>query len=402
MNIIRPEKNAILIWNLKMARTAYISGEELTSLMHWAMDTNNAFSNRLLKLGIVAEDSKQDVRKAILRSPSMKAPTDSFCAPESIHIELTEHCPLNCPMCYKTSTASELPLDYLLDIVRQASEMQVFQIALGGGEPLIYPHLLIAVREISSFKMASTITSSGVGLTTELVAELGDAGLNHVQISLNGSTKAVHSLSREGFDDGLMALNILRQSGLSYGINWVARMDNIDDFPAVTELALNYKADNLNILRYKPSPKEEYDQVALSAEKTLLLEEFIKNTKGVRIRVDSAYSNLRCKLNNQTSFMSGCGAGRRFLSVSACGSYMPCSHVCLKEKAENLQHVWHHSKNMAMFRNLSKNLTEPCASCTYLKGCYGCRAIVFPLESDFNAGDKDCVFWRNIVENKLY
>jgi len=395
MNIIRPEEKALLIWNLKLARTAYISGEELEVLKKWGAGFANPFTDRLVKLGVITNDNKAEIVNAIEISENIKAPYNSFCAPESLHIELTECCPLSCPMCYKSSTKSELPINFLLDVIRQASEMKVFQIALGGGEPLVYPDLLTVVKEISRHKMASTITTSGFGLTNELVKALSQAGLNHIQVSLSGSSDVVHSLSRSGFKYGIEALSILQQFEISYGINWVARMDNIDDFPEMIVLAQAHRVDNINILRYKPSSGEDYANIALSSEKTYLLERIIRNTKGIKIKVDSAFSNLRCKLNEQISFMSGCGAGRRFLAVNACGEYAPCSHVNMKESptahAEHLKHAWYHSENLAMFRNLSKNITAPCNDCDYLNGCYGCRAIILAQIGDFNAGDEFCI-----------
>jgi len=394
MNIIRPEEKAVLIWNLELARTAYISGEELDALSRWAAGHDNPFSSRLEKLGVISYANKQEVADAIWASSQIKSPPNSFCAPESLHIELTEHCPLSCPMCYKTSTFSELHINFLLDIIRQAGEMKVFQIALGGGEPLLYPRLLTAIQEIARYKMSSTITTSGVGITYERIMELKHAGLNHVQVSLNGSSEAVHSLSRDGFDSGVEALRVLQKTGLSYGVNWVARADNIDDFPQMIEFVKTYDVDNINILRYKPSPSEDYNNTALSAEKSLLLEKYIKDAKGIKIKLDSAFSNLRCKLNGRTSFMSGCGAGRRFLAISACGMYMPCSHVDMKEHPAQhpgyLRHVWYQSKNLAMFRDLGHNISAPCADCIYLHGCYGCRAIMLNQDGDFNAGDSYC------------
>jgi len=395
MNIIRPEENALLIWNLKLARTAYISGEELKALGRWAMGSPTPFSDRLEKLGVITDGNQEAITNAIEASTQIKAPYNSFCAPESLHIELTENCPLSCPMCYKTSTQSELPLGFLMDVIRQAGEMRVFQIALGGGEPLLYPGLHTVIQEISRYNMASTITTSGVGLTSARIDVLRQAGLNHVQVSLNGSHDAVHSLSRCGFYDGVEAFRILRLSGISYGINWVARMDNIDDFPEMIKLAKAHGVDNINILRYKPSPGEDFAKANLSTEKTILLERFIRSAVGIKIKVDSAYSNLRCRLNKRTSFMSGCGAGRRFLAISACGAYMPCSHINMKESpitcSNHLKHVWYHSKNLAMFHSLGESISAPCSSCEYLHGCYGCRAVVLAHCKDFNAGDTLCI-----------
>ena len=169
-------------------------------------------------------------------------------------------------------------------------------------------------------------------------------------------------------------------------------MDNIDDFPNLTEEAKKYNARNINILRYKPSPKEAYANVCLSAEKLIFLEAAIKKTKGISIKVDSAFSNLLCRLNNRTSFFSGCGAGRRFLALDADGYYRPCSHITMKEMSDSLSNTWYNSDNLAMFRSVSERVTEPCASCGYLDGCFGCRAIMLGNKCDFYSGDVNCPF----------
>ena len=393
MRKFRPEDNALLLWNLEKSRTAYISGEDLSALKRWSEGEEcSGFTDRLTQLGLITEDDKNAVNTAIKLAAKQKAPHNSFSVPESIHIELTGRCPLDCPQCYKAGERTDLPISFLLDVIRQAGEMQVFQIALGGGEPLVYPQLLSVIKEIRHHGMASSITTSGAGTGAELMIALMEAGLSHIQISLNGSSEKIHSHSRNGFEHGQEALKVARKLGMSYGVNWVARMDNIDDFPVFAEFAKSYQAQNLNILRYKPSPNEEYRRYALSAEKARLLEKMIRNIRGIRVKVDSAYSNLRCKLNKQSSFMSGCGAGRRFIALDSHGYYRPCSHVSLKEQSGSLHHVWHCSENLEMFRSLGNRIKDLCAECGYLHSCYGCRAVLLEQEDDFYSGDKQCVF----------
>lgn len=258
------------------------------------------------------------------------------------------------------------------------------------------PHLVSVVSEIRKCGMASSITTSGFGLTQDMLSELREAGLNHIQISMNGSCEEVHSYSRDGYEHAINALSILKDSDMSFGINWVARMDNIDDFPKFIEEAKRYNACNINILRYKPSSTEEYTELCLSTEKLAFLESTIKNAKDINIKVDSAFSNLLCHMSNRTSFFSGCGAGRRFLALDADGDYRPCSHIDMKEKSSSLRDTWYHSTNLAMFRSVREKVTEPCVSCGYLSGCFGCRAIALRHNEDFYAGDSTCPLKTNI------
>ena len=107
MGKIRPEENAVCIWNLQRARTAYISGEELNALERWGQGENNVFADRLKTLGLIEDGERLAVKEAIALSRDKKAPRNSFCAPESLHVELTGYCPLDCPQCYKDKRKSE-------------------------------------------------------------------------------------------------------------------------------------------------------------------------------------------------------------------------------------------------------------------------------------------------------
>lgn len=389
---VRAEENALLIWVRNQARTAYISGEELLALERWTNGENNGFSKRLKKLAIISDSDIPDIKKAIVKSNLIKAPLRSFCAPESLHVELTAKCPLNCPQCYKNRSEAELPYELMLDIIRQAGKMKIFQIALGGGEPLLYPRLDEIISEINLGGMASSVTTSGYALTKEYLNRLQNAGLNHIQISLNGSNKEIHSLSRDGFEYGISALNLLIKSDISFGINYVLRKDNIDDFPALMELAKKHNASNINILRYKPSVNEHFSDIDPSGDQLLLFADTIRKTKGIHIKVDSAFSGLLCFLNGRTSFFSGCGAGRRFLAIDAEGYFRPCSHVDMKEKSDNILNLWYQSSHLNMFRTINEKIDEPCKICKNLLGCYGCRAIELGTGHGFYDSDKSCPF----------
>ena len=398
MNKVRSEENALLIWNPQNARTTYINGAELEALADWANGKQNGFSNRLETLGIICENDKKYILEAIKNARFLKAPKNSFCAPESIHIELTARCRLNCPQCYKSLSQQDLLWDFLKNIINQADKMSIFQIALGGGEPLLYPHLLEAINDITSRGMACSVTTSGYALDDDYLKELINTGLNHIQVSLNGSTEKIHSFSRDGFKYAINALSLLQKSSISYGINWVARMDNIDDFPALIDLAKHYKSQNINILRYKPSGRENFSKITLTKEKLLLLEDIIRTTTNISLKVDSAFSNLLCHINNRTGIFSGCGAGRRFFAIDAEGYLRPCSHVDMKEKTSNLNETWFHSENFNMFRVIESYIGEPCKNCIFISGCGSCRAVTHNNTHDFYAGDLNCCFYNKVSE----
>lgn len=388
---IRAEENALLIWNERAARTAYVDGKELEALIRWAHGGEEAFADRLMQLGLMRTDLRGEVLMAASKEQLVKAPLRSFSAPESLHIELTERCLLSCPQCYKGKGGEELSGQRLSEILRQAADMKVFQIALGGGEPMVYPGLNKAVGRIKELGMSCSITTSGYGLNAERLSELVDLGANHIQISLNGSCPEIHNRSRDGFQYGEDALKLLcerRSAGsITYGINWVARMDNVTDFPALVHYARFHRVHNINILRYKPSPNEDYASQCLTADKQAFLEKCLRSATDIPIKVDSAYSCMLARMNRGTGSFSGCGAGRRFLAVDASGFFRPCSHISMREEEMSLRSVWYGSRNLSAFRELEDKIGQPCRSCAYLNGCRGCRAVVLAQGGEFYAGE---------------
>ncbi len=396
--IYRAEPNTLMAFNADNGITAAISGNELCSLKTY-LETGikNEFIYRLIDLRIIpiniSEYETQNLLREIEKTKNIIAPIRSFAVPESIHIDLTTVCPLKCHHCYKdTSQGTEMSFEEFSGIIDQAKALGVFQIALGGGEPLLINNLPEYVRKVSSCAMACTITTSGYGLTTELLEELKASGVNHIQVSLNGSTREINSYSRDGFDNAILALDILSGSDVLFGINWVARIDNVKDFENVVAYAKRLKADNINILRYKPAVREDYRKNALTNEEFYSLVEAIKKVSGIRIKIDSAFSNILCNLyGNQIDPMnSGCGAGRRFMMIDSSGRFKPCSHMSLASEERDILQYWINSPDLEKLRLGEECIYGECKECSYLNVCRGCRAICERIHNDIDAGENSC------------
>jgi len=389
---IRAEQNAVMLFNSDTADTGILSGAELTVLEKWAKSGEKSeFVERLKRLSLISEEKREEFLCALEKCREISAPAGSFAVPESLHIELTSDCPLNCPQCYKDRTQSvNLDVSQLKKIICEAAEIGVFQIALGGGEPLVYPCLKEVVKLVDKLGMACSVTTSGYGVNDDILKELKLAGLKHMQISLNGSTEGINSFSRDGYNYAVNALEMLLKNEYSFGINWVARKDNLDDFPNLLRLAVKMRAGNINVLRYKPSQTEEYKSFALDSNETLRLAEYIRHARGIAIKLDSAFSNMLCHLNGKAGELSGCGAGRRFICLDAKGFFRPCSHVHLSDMEaartfESLKDYWLNSPDLFQFRRTEDNIGGYCRECEYLMGCRSCRAIC----GDFY-GDTEC------------
>ena len=107
--------------------------------------------------------------------------------------ELTYRFPLHCVFCYHpvdfARQEEELGTDDRLRVLRQGREMGAVQLGLSGGEPLVRDDLELIVAEAHRLGYYSNLLTSGVGLTPERAAALKAAGLEHVQVSFQDSTK---------------------------------------------------------------------------------------------------------------------------------------------------------------------------------------------------------------------
>ena len=367
--------------------TAVFSGQELKLLTGYA-ETNKKtpFIRRLYDLGILADKNHRKIIKQALQD-------DVGISLEALHVELTDNCPLACPQCYKNCyTANDMDFAIFEKLVRQAQQLKIFQIALGGGEPLVYHNIEEAVQLVAATQMAVSLTTGGYGLTECLIKKLITAGLNHMQVSLNSVDERINALSRDGYKHAIAAINLLSDSSLSFGINYVARQDNLDGFVKLADYAREKGADNVNVLRYKPANKEDFQRNALSIEQTQKLVETISRIKGIKGKIDSAYSQLLVYLYKDRTdpLRSGCGAGKNFLAVTPMGWFSPCSHLPLAKQSESIS-SYIASQELQDFQTAQNDLTNLCGQCLYRNLCGGCRAVCLALSGKIDSGEQHCL-----------
>src|SRR6266516_3500900 len=86
------------------------------------------------------------------------------------------------------------PLDTAawLDVLSQAREMGAVQLGLSGGEPLLRDDLEEIVAHAHRLGFYVNLITSGVGLTERRAGTLKDAGLDHIQLSFQDSTRELN------------------------------------------------------------------------------------------------------------------------------------------------------------------------------------------------------------------
>ena len=106
--------------------------------------------------------------------------------PELIDVKITNYCPFGCEFCYQDSQPSGRHADsFALGILAGACrELRVFEVALGGGEPLLHPKIIDIVKTFRDNGITVNITSR-----TPRLAK----GLTELQELVGALSFSVHS-----------------------------------------------------------------------------------------------------------------------------------------------------------------------------------------------------------------
>jgi pyrroloquinoline quinone biosynthesis protein E len=124
--------------------------------------------------------------------------------PLGLLAELTHRCPLGCPYCSNPlaldAREDELDTATWLRVFREAAELGILQVHLSGGEPGARRDLVEIAAGAHGAGLYTNLITSAVGITDKTMEALAEAGLDHVQISIQDSNPAAadHIAGYEG------------------------------------------------------------------------------------------------------------------------------------------------------------------------------------------------------------
>jgi MoaA/NifB/PqqE/SkfB family radical SAM enzyme len=110
--------------------------------------------------------------------------------PRLAQLVVTRRCNLDCGYCNEFDKVSEpVPTDVLKARVDKLADLGTLYLEYTGGETLLHPDILDLVAYGSSYDFEERwIITNGYLLSEKLVKGLNDAGLTHLQISIDGVT----------------------------------------------------------------------------------------------------------------------------------------------------------------------------------------------------------------------
>ena len=174
-------------------------------------------------------------------------------APYCLIAELTYRCPLRCPYCSNPldldAMKHELDTEDWQRLLAEAAALGVVQVHFTGGEPLVRRDLCELIQTAREARLYSHLITAGVNLSAERLAELRDAGLDAIQISLQDSLSSSNDwlAGLPSFQKKEAAFRAAKQIGFPVTLNVVVHRHNIERIPEMIALAVEWQADRVEI-----------------------------------------------------------------------------------------------------------------------------------------------------------
>ncbi len=335
-------------------------------------------------------------------APPVAAPPP---APIGLLAELTHRCPLKCPYCSNPleleRRAGELDTATWRRVLSEAQALGVLQVHLSGGEPTARRDIVEITRHCAEKGLYSNLITSGIGLRPGLLAALSEAGLDHVQLSVQAAeadvADAVAGLA--GSHAGKLAFaGAVVALGLPLTLNAVIHRANIAAIGDLVELALRMGAKRLEIAHVQYYGWAFANRAALMPGRDAVLRAMeVVDEARVRLKgqlvIDAVLPDYYARLPKACVG----GWGRRSINVAPTGKVLPCHAAetipglafwSVREHA--LADIWARSPAFEAFRGTAW-MKEPCRTCERREIDFGgCRCQAFAFAGDAAATDPAC------------
>ena len=295
----------------------------------------------------------------------------------------------------------ELATEDWLRVLREARALGAVQLGLSGGEPLARDDLEIIVAEAHELGFYINLITSGVGLNETRIKALKEAGLDHIQLSFQDSTREMNDFlsSTRTFELKSKVAALIKQYDYPMVLNVVLHRMNIDHVEEILDDgrahgrgvrgAGEHAVLRLGVAQSRTADAEPRAVAPCGAGRC---SEF-RERAGQKMRIFFVvpdYFETRPK-----PCMNGLGS--IFLTMTPDGTALPCHAARMlpgfdfpNVRERGVEWIWRDSHAFNHFRG-DAWMKEPCRSCPEkTKDFGGCRCQAFLLTGDAANADPVC------------
>lgn len=331
--------------------------------------------------------------------------------PHVIAWNLTRRCNLECAHCYISAgphetVDSELTAEEFRRITAEILALNPAPLfILSGGEPLLRADLSELARFATQRGATVVIGTNGTLLTDERIAELRDAGVTGVAVSVDSLEPRHHDNFRHGpgsLAATTAALGRLRRHRLDFIIQTTVTKTSRTELGRLVPWAAEQGAVCFNAYflvatgrgaRLSDLAPDEYE--AALAELASHAQAYLGR---MMVRAKCAPHFMR-QVHRQTpdspilNYPTRCPCGTQYCRVTPDGKLTPCPYLPTPAgdlRRQSFAQVW---RDAELFQTLrAGQLGGKCGRCEYRELCGGCRARALAVQGDLLAEDPSCAY----------
>ncbi len=313
-------------------------------------------------------------------------------APYRMDLALTYRCNNDCPHCYNARPRNykELDTQSWRDILDQLWDYGIPHIVFTGGEPTIRSDLCELIAHAEKNGQITGINTNGRRLKDrEFVKRLVDAGLDHVQITIESHNPSIHDemvAARGAWEQTVSGLNNVLESPLFVMTNTTMLKANSLYLAETLNFLANISVPTigLNALIYSGKGKNVGTGIKES-ELSPLLETARsltgKNNQRLIWYTPTQYCNfdpMQLELG-----VKGCTAALYNMCIEPDGGVLPCQSYYVQLGnilSDDWDSIWNH--DLAVSLRERKNIPDKCCNCVLLSECGGGCPLYFQHVND--------------------
>lgn len=354
----------------------------------------------------------------------------------SVSWNLTQRCNLHCAHCYMSAfagadTSGELSTEECLRVMDEIAEVNPSALLiLTGGEPLVRKDLFDLAGYASDKGFTVVLGTNGVLLRQAEARRMRQSGIQGASISLDSVDPQRHDAFRKlpgSWENAVRATRILNEEGLDFSIHTSITDWNVDEMPAMIDLAQSLGARVLNFFFLVRTGRgaDLTDITPTQYEKLLTA---IAHAQGVGDNAPDGGSTpgtnedpwsvptgragdmvIRAKCAPhlrrilyelapdspllQNYAQGSCPAGKYYCRITPTGDVTPCPYMPVSAgnlRQQSFADIWHTAQPLRDLRD--PQLGGRCGTCEFSQICGGCRCRAYATYGDYLAEDPACAY----------
>lgn len=290
--------------------------------------------------------------------------------PELVDISISNHCSKGCPFCYRDSCKNNSFMsldDYVavLDALQHPLWGNVFQVAIGGGEPLEHPDFLDIIDSTYSRNIIPNFTTNGSLLDQYIIKEFSSK-IGAIAISSQ-------DINSSDFDK----INILHQNNVKTNIHFLLNSETLHQAISILEGKYNNLLTNINaiiFLTYKPFGRADDSKVLNMCDGFMRFINLIDQSKCVsKVGFDACFVPMLMKYTKTNlNYIDPCECAFFSVYIDENMNVKPCSFTDNTQEVFNLKEytfddIWNNK-----FDSIRQSRVNNCTSqCNLKNECRG-------------------------------